>query len=68
VVVIGGGNVAIDVALTALRTGARSVDLVCLEKAPEMPAFQEEIDQAREEGVRIHDGWDRSGSSGTGAR
>jgi NADPH-dependent glutamate synthase beta subunit-like oxidoreductase len=57
VVVIGGGNVAIDVALTALRTGARSVDLACLEKTTEMPAFDEGVEQALEEGVRIHDGW-----------
>ncbi len=46
VVVIGGGNVAIDVALTALRTGAKSVDMVCLEQEAEMPAFKEGVEQA----------------------
>ncbi|MCE5253167.1 MAG: FAD-dependent oxidoreductase [Actinomycetia bacterium] len=57
VVVIGGGNVAVDVALTALRLGAESVEMVCLESVGTMPAFKEEIDQAVEEGVRIYDGW-----------
>ena len=57
VVVVGGGNVAVDVALTALRSGAKSVDLVCLEGTGEMPAFAEGIEQALEEGVRVHDGW-----------
>ena len=52
-VVIGGGNVAIDVALTALRKGAEEVTLVCLEKREEMPAWEYEIDEALEEGVKI---------------
>ena len=38
-IVIGGGNVAIDVALTAKRNGAEDVTLVCLEKRDEMPAL-----------------------------
>ncbi len=94
VVVIGGGNVAIDVARsalrqqqrqtletlgssllpdklsdselevamkelmdvtrTALRLGAQEVHLVCLEKREEMPAFEEEIEEALREGLRIH--------------
>jgi formate dehydrogenase beta subunit len=94
VVVIGGGNVAIDVARsalrqqqqqtldslsssllpnqlseperevvmkelmdvtrTALRLGAREVDMVCLESREEMPAFEEEIDEALLEGIKIH--------------
>ena len=94
VVVIGGGNVAIDVARsamrqqqrqtldtltssllpdrlsenerevvmkelmdvtrTALRLGAREVHLVCLESREEMPAFEEEIEEARREGLKIH--------------
>jgi formate dehydrogenase beta subunit len=94
VVVIGGGNVAIDVARsalrqqqqqtldtlsssllpnqltdaerevamkelmdvtrTALRLGAREVHMVCLESREEMPAFEEEIDEALREGVRIY--------------
>jgi NADPH-dependent glutamate synthase beta subunit-like oxidoreductase len=94
VVVIGGGNVAIDVARSALRQqqrltletlstsllpeslspselevamkelmdvsraalrmGAREVHLVCLEKREEMPAFEEEIEEGLQEGLRIH--------------
>ena len=54
VVVIGGGNVAIDVATTALRLGAEEVHLVCLEAIDEMPAFKSEIGDALEEGLIIH--------------
>jgi NADPH-dependent glutamate synthase beta subunit-like oxidoreductase len=57
VVVIGGGNVAFDVAMTALRLGASSIELACLEKREEMPAFPWEIKEAEEEGVVIHHGW-----------
>jgi NADPH-dependent glutamate synthase beta subunit-like oxidoreductase len=57
VVVVGGGNVAIDVALTALRQGAKQVDMVCLEKRREMPASQHEIETAVAEGVVLHPGW-----------
>jgi NADPH-dependent glutamate synthase beta subunit-like oxidoreductase/ferredoxin len=57
VVVIGGGNVAIDVALTALRQGAKSVDLVSLEKRREMPASPHEIEAAVAEGVQLRGGW-----------
>ncbi|HDR14848.1 MAG TPA: FAD-dependent oxidoreductase [Desulfobacteraceae bacterium] len=53
VVVIGGGNVAVDVALTALRKGGEKVTLVCLEKREEMPAWDYEIEEALEEGVEI---------------
>ncbi|MFC1887527.1 FAD-dependent oxidoreductase [Candidatus Cloacimonadota bacterium] len=53
VVVIGGGNVAIDVAKSALRNGAE-VDLVCLECRREMPAHSWEIKEALEEGVKVH--------------
>ncbi len=68
VVVIGGGNVAIDVALTALRTGAESVDIVCLEQSMEMPAFKEGVEQALEEGVRILDGWGPKQILGAGGK
>ncbi len=54
VLVVGGGSVAIDTALTALRLGASDVQLACLEKTEEMPAFQWEVQQALEEGVKIH--------------
>ncbi|MBT3259953.1 MAG: FAD-dependent oxidoreductase [Deltaproteobacteria bacterium] len=57
VVVVGGGNVAIDVALTARRLGAQNVQLFCLEAREEMPAHAWEIARAEEEGVMIHNGW-----------
>ena len=57
VVVIGGGNVAIDVALTALRQGALHVDLVSLEKRRDMPASPHEIELAVAEGVQLRPGW-----------
>ncbi len=57
VLIVGGGAVAADVALTSLRLGAKKVDLVCLEKREEMPAFPWDIEQAEEEGVAIHNSW-----------
>ncbi len=57
VIVIGGGNVAIDVALTALRQGATHVDMVSLEARREMPASPHEIENAVGEGVQLHPGW-----------
>jgi heterodisulfide reductase subunit A-like polyferredoxin len=57
VLVIGGGNVAIDVAHTALRKGAEEVSLVCLEQRAEMPAWDYEIKEALEEGIKIENGW-----------
>ena len=56
VIVCGGGNVAMDVALTARRLGAETVTLVCLEQRDEMPASDEEIARALEEGVQIING------------
>ncbi len=56
-VVIGGGNVAIDVARTNVRCGADSVEMYCLESKSTMPASLEEILEAEEDGVRIHCGW-----------
>ena len=53
VLVIGGGNVAIDVARTARRLGASRVRMMCLEKREEMPAAREEIHDALSEGVKI---------------
>jgi len=53
VIVIGGGNVAIDVALTAKRVGAEQITLVCLEKREEMPAWDYEVEEAIEEGIII---------------
>jgi len=57
VVVVGGGNVAMDVARTALRQGAKEVDLYCLESREEMPAAKDELAEAEEEGIHIHNGW-----------
>jgi NADPH-dependent glutamate synthase beta subunit-like oxidoreductase len=67
VIVIGGGNVAVDVALTALRLGAKEVTLACLESREEMPANEWEIKQALEEGIIIMPSWGPSrilGSNG----
>jgi NADPH-dependent glutamate synthase beta subunit-like oxidoreductase len=68
VVVIGGGNVAVDVALTALRLGAKDVRLVCLERKGEMPAYKQEIVQAEEEGVKIETSWGPQRIVGGGQR
>ena len=57
VVVVGGGNVAIDVARTALRMGARDVQLFCLEARNEMPAWEKEVLEAVEEGIIINPSW-----------
>jgi NADPH-dependent glutamate synthase beta subunit-like oxidoreductase len=57
VVVVGGGNVAIDVARTAVRQGAETTNMYCLESSAEMPALPEEIEEANEEGIVINNGW-----------
>lgn len=57
VVVIGGGNVAIDVARTATRAGASKVDMFCLESRTEMPALDEEINEALGEDIVINNSW-----------
>ena len=58
IVVIGGGNVAIDVALSSLRLpGVEEVHMVCLEKRDEMPAWEHEIHDALSEGVVLHNSW-----------
>ncbi|MDO4313667.1 MAG: FAD binding domain-containing protein, partial [Eubacteriales bacterium] len=56
VLVTGGGNVAMDVAITAKRLGAKKVVMACLESEPEMPASKAEIARAREEGIEIMPG------------
>ena len=53
VIVIGGGNVAIDAARTSLRLGAESVILAYRRTRHEMPADEEEVEQAEEEGVEM---------------
>ncbi len=56
VVVIGGGNAAVEAARAALRSRAKAVSLVCLEKRGEMPAWDFEIEEALKEGVKIING------------
>jgi 2-oxoacid:acceptor oxidoreductase gamma subunit (pyruvate/2-ketoisovalerate family) len=53
VVVVGGGNTAIDAARSAYRLGARSVRIVYRRTRDEMPAIPEEVDDALDEGIRI---------------
>src|SRR4030066_617534 len=55
ILVVGGGNVALDVARTALRLGGRDVSIVCLEKKEDMPAHKIEMKEAEEEGIIILD-------------
>jgi NADPH-dependent glutamate synthase beta subunit-like oxidoreductase len=52
-VVVGGGNVAIDVARTAVRAGASKVTMLCLESRAEMPAAKDEVEEALEEGIEV---------------
>jgi NADPH-dependent glutamate synthase beta subunit-like oxidoreductase/CO/xanthine dehydrogenase FAD-binding subunit len=57
VLVIGGGNAAIDVAVSALRLGAEEAIMACLESPDEMPALPWEIEQAVEQGVKLMNCW-----------
>ena len=57
VIVIGGGNVAMDVAVTAKRLGAKTVTLVFRKPENELTASREEIERAKEEGVQIMPQW-----------
>lgn len=54
VAIIGGGNVAIDVARSTLRLGSKKVDLYYRRSRKEMPAIPEEVEEAIREGVNIH--------------
>ena len=54
VAVVGGGNVAIDAARSALRLGATSVAILYRRDKEDMPAYEEEIVEAEKEGVHIH--------------
>ncbi|MEK6574760.1 MAG: FAD-dependent oxidoreductase, partial [Chloroflexota bacterium] len=56
VLVLGGGNVAIDCARTAVRLGAASVTMACLESREKMPAHAWEIEEAEAEGVTLYPG------------
>ena len=57
VVVVGGGNVAIDAARVSARSGAGEVHRLCLESEAEMPAADDEVREAKEDGVKIQNGW-----------
>ena len=53
VVVVGGGNVAIDSARVAVRQGAKQVSIIYRRSRAEMPASDEEVNAAEEEGIKI---------------
>ena len=57
VLVIGGGDVAIDVSRTAIRLGADSVSIYCLEDREHMPAYPDEIHAATEEHISLNPAW-----------
>ncbi len=57
VVVVGGGNVSMDCARTAIRLGASKVSLLCLEQESEMPAHPDEVKEGKEEGLNVFNGW-----------
>jgi NADPH-dependent glutamate synthase beta subunit-like oxidoreductase/coenzyme F420-reducing hydrogenase delta subunit len=57
VIVIGGGNVAIDVARSAKRLGSEKITMVCLESEEEMPAWDWEREEAADEGISIMYSW-----------
>jgi NADPH-dependent glutamate synthase beta subunit-like oxidoreductase len=66
VVVVGGGNVAVDTAMSALRLGAAKVHLVSLESSEEMPAHRAELADALEEGVILNNCWGIKRITGNG--
>lgn len=57
VVIIGGGNVAIDVARVAVRAGGNKVSMYSLETREQMPALDEEIEVAESEDIIINNSW-----------
>ncbi len=57
VVVVGGGNVAVDVARTAVRLTDGKVNMVCLESEEEMPAAIDEVSEAKAENIIVTNGW-----------
>ncbi len=68
VLVIGGGDVAMDAALSALRLGAKEVELACLESRDEMPAHKDSIQQVVDEGININTSWGPKRILGEGNR
>jgi len=65
VVVVGGGNTAIDCALICRLSGAQEVSIVCLENPLEMPAYPQELREAVEAGIAIENCWGVSGVNPT---
>lgn len=57
VVVVGGGNVAVDVARSAIRCKAKEVSMYCLEQRQEMPASADEVLEAESESIKVNCGW-----------
>ena len=57
VVVVGGGNVAIDAARISSRCTDAKISMFCLEAREKMPASNEEIEEAHEEGIELNCGW-----------
>lgn len=57
VVVVGGGNVAIDAARISSRCTDAKISMFCLETREKMPASDEEIEEALEEGIELNCGW-----------
>lgn len=57
IVVVGGGNVAADVARAALRTTDGKVTMLCLEQRDEMPAAKDEVAEILGEGIELNNGW-----------
>ncbi len=57
VIVVGGGNVAVDVARTAIRYGASTVTMLSLEQRDEMPASEDEVLEAEAENIKVCNGW-----------
>ena len=66
VLVVGGGNVAIDAARTARRLGAAAVHQASLECCEDMPAHDFEVEEAKAEGITLHDGWGVNHFTGDG--
>ena len=66
VLVVGGGNVAIDAARTARRLGAAEVHQASLECCDDMPAHDFEVEEAKAEGITLHDGWGVNHFTGDG--
>lgn len=57
VLIIGGGSVATDAAMTAKKCGAKEITLVCLEARDDMPALPSEVNELLTQGVEIHNSW-----------